>query len=136
MQKVRRFRSHGRSRTRLRWCHRLAESQSHMTGILILLLNIPACSVRPAWNVHVIPSPPETFPSCSGSICHSWKISSSRSLRFLVSLVMVSGTVACEVSCWPPEDEVALWDLTGGRQAGVSPVQTSSTPANLRKKQA
>lgn len=118
--------SRGQPCTRLRWRHK-----SHMTDIRSTFrpvtsdLSGMSISSRPPWK--------RSHSDRSAIVCHSWKISSSRSLRFLVSLVMVSGTAPCAASCCPLEDEPALRDLTRGRQAGVSPEQTSSTAANLRK---
>lgn len=64
---------------------------------------------------------------------HSWKISSSLSLSFLVSLVIVRGTASCGACCCILEDEVTLWDLVSGRQSDVLLVQAASMAATLRR---
>ncbi|KAA8591922.1 hypothetical protein FQN60_017296 [Etheostoma spectabile] len=63
--------------------------------------------------------------------CHSWKISSSRSLSFLVSLVIVRGTATCDACCCILEDKLTLCDLVSGRQSDVLLVQAASRAATL-----
>ncbi len=66
------------------------------------------------------------------TICHSWKISSSLSLSFLVSLVIVRGTAPCAACCCCIlEDEMTLCDLVSGRQSDVLLLQASSRAATL-----
>lgn len=68
--------------------------------------------------------------------CHSWKISSSLSLSFLVSLVIVRGTVPCGACCCNSSilgDETTLCDLVSGRQSDVLPAQAASRAATLRR---
>lgn len=64
--------------------------------------------------------------------CHSWKISSSLSLRFLVSLVIVRGTAPCGACCCCIlKDEMSLCDLVSGRKSAVLLVQAASMAATL-----
>lgn len=65
--------------------------------------------------------------------CHSWKISSSRSLSFLVSLVIVRGTATWDACCCCCilEDKMTLCDLVSGRQSDVLLVQAASRAATL-----
>lgn len=64
--------------------------------------------------------------------CHSWKISSSLSLSFFVSLVIVRGTGPCAACCCCiVEDEMTLCDLVSGRQSDVLLVQAASRAATL-----
>lgn len=65
------------------------------------------------------------------TIGHSWKISSSLSLSFLVSLVIVRGTAPCGDCCCIVEDEMALCDLVSGRQSDVLLRQAASRAATL-----
>lgn len=65
--------------------------------------------------------------------CHSSNISSSWSLRFLVSLVIVRGTAASAACCCCIlEDKMTLCDLLRGCQPDVLLVQAASRAATLK----
>lgn len=66
----------------------------------------------------------------SHSNYHNWKISSSLSLSFLVSLVMVAGRALC-AACCVEKDEAALWDLVSGRLSDVLLLQAASMAETL-----
>lgn len=67
---------------------------------------------------------------------HSWKISSSLSLRFLLSLVtaMVANCCCCCCCCSGLEEETALWDLVSGRLSDLLLLlQAASKAATLQR---
>lgn len=69
------------------------------------------------------------------TVCHSSKISSSWSLRFFVSLVIVSGTAPCAACCcFIKEDEMTLCDLLRASHSDVLLVQAASRAATLLEK--
>ncbi len=67
--------------------------------------------------------------------CHNWKISSSLSLSFLVSLVIVRGIAPCDARCsCILKDELSLCDLVSGRESDVLLVQAASMAATLKRR--
>lgn len=65
---------------------------------------------------------------------HNWKISSSRSLRRLESVVTVRGTAPCAADRCPLEGVVTLCDLVSGFHSEVLLEQAASKAATLQGK--